>query len=109
MLDEGYLYLITNNAWPGWIKVGTTKNINTRLRSYQTGSPFRDYSVVYSVKHPLYLEAEKKIKEQMHYFASEIRNEWFKVDLKIAKDRLENSLIIIFTESVITVNSTKKN
>lgn len=92
MLDEGYLYLITNNAWPGWIKVGTTKNINSRVRSYQTGSPFRDYSVVYSVKHPRYLDAEKKIKEQMHYFASEIRNEWFKVDLQIAKDRLVEQL-----------------
>jgi len=72
--------------------VETTKNINTRVRSYQTGSPFRDYSVVYSIKHPLYLQAEKKIKEQMHYFASEIRNEWFKVDLQIAKDRLIEQL-----------------
>ena len=51
-LVEGYLYLITNSAWPGWIKVGTTKNIKHRVRSYQTGSPFRDYQVVYSVKHP---------------------------------------------------------
>lgn len=91
-LVEGYLYLITNSAWPGWIKVGTTKNIKHRVRSYQTGSPFRDYQVVYSVKHPDYLLAEKRIRQQMEYFASDIRNEWFKVDLQIAKDRLVEQL-----------------
>lgn len=92
MLDEGYLYLITNSAWPGWIKVGTTKNINSRIKTYQTGSPFRDYTVVYSVKHPDYLKAERNIKKQMKYFASEIRNEWFRVDLQIAKDRILEQL-----------------
>ena len=28
----------------------------------------------------------------MQYFAAEIRNEWFKIDLKIAKDRLVEQL-----------------
>ena len=92
MLDDGYLYLITNSAWPGWIKVGTTKNINNRLRTYQTGSPFRDYNIVYSVKHPAYLEAEKRIKKQMKHFASDIRNEWFKINVNIAKDSLIEQL-----------------
>lgn len=92
MSDGGYLYLISNTAWPGWIKVGTTKNIKTRLRTYQTGSPFRDYNVIYSVKHPKYLDAEKRIKKQMKYFASEIRNEWFKIDFIIARDRLIEQL-----------------
>ena len=68
------------------------ENIKHRVRSYQTGSPFRDYQVVYSVKHPDYLLAEKKIRQQMEYFASDIRNEWFKVDLQIAKDRLVEQL-----------------
>jgi len=92
VLNDGYLYLITNSAWPGWIKIGTTKNIKSRLRTYQTGSPFRDYNIVYSVKHPAYLEAEKRIKKQMKYFASDIRNEWFKININIAKDRLIEQL-----------------
>ena len=92
MSYEGYLYLITNVAWPGWIKVGTTKHIKSRMSSYQTSSPFRDYEVIFSIKHPDYLQAEKKIKEQMRYFASDIRNEWFKVDLQIAKARLVEQL-----------------
>lgn len=98
MLDEGYLYLIKNKAWPGWIKVGITKNINYRIRTYQTGSPYRDYEVVYSIKHPEYRSAEKKIKEQMKHFASEIRNEWFKISFELAKDRLIEQLDNYFYE-----------
>ena len=63
----GYLYIISNNSWPGWIKIGTTKNLKTRLQTYQTGSPFRDYEVIYSIKHPDYLKAEKNIKIQVSY------------------------------------------
>lgn len=98
MSDEGYLYLITNSAWPGWIKVGTTRNIKSRMYGYQTGSPFRDYNIIFSIKHPAYLQAEKKIKEQMKHFASDIRNEWFKVDHNIAKDRLLEQLDNYFYE-----------
>lgn len=43
----GYLYVITNPAWPGWCKIGRTTNIRSRLRTYQTGSPLRDYHLHY--------------------------------------------------------------
>ena len=66
---SGYLYIITNKSWPGWLKVGTTRNLKSRLQSYQTSSPFRDYEVIYSIKHPAYLQAEQNIKKQMAYFA----------------------------------------
>lgn len=89
---NGYLYIITNKAWPGYVKVGVTLNLKKRLQTYQTASPFRDYKLIYSVHHPLYLEAEQKIKETMKYFATEIRNEWFKVDLEMAKSRLDEQL-----------------
>jgi len=47
-MASGYLYIITNKSWQGWIKVGTTRNLKKRLQTYQTGSPFRDYEVIYS-------------------------------------------------------------
>ena len=77
-MHTGYLYIISNRSWPGWIKIGTTKNLKTRLQTYQTGSPFRDYEILYSIKHPDYLKAEKNIKIQMAYFAKQIKNEFFK-------------------------------
>ena len=90
--SPGYLYIIINKSWPGWLKVGTTRNLNTRLQTYQTSSPFRDYELIYSIKHPHYLEAEKNIKKQMKHFAKQIRNEWYEVDLQVAKIRLLEQL-----------------
>ena len=72
-MRTGYLYIISNNSWPGWIKIGTTKNLKTRLQTYQTGSPFRDYEV-------------------LAHFAKQIKNEWYEVDLEVAKVRLAEQL-----------------
>ena len=65
MCDKGYLYVIINDSFPGWVKVGTTKNLKKRLQTYQTSSPHRDYQIVYYVEHPEYRQAEKEIKETM--------------------------------------------
>ena len=40
--ERGEVYLITNPAWPGWIKCGKSGSVSGRLSSYQTGSPLRD-------------------------------------------------------------------
>lgn len=85
----GYLYIITNIAFPDWVKVGTTDNLTKRLSTYQTGDPFRGYTIVYSIHHPKYLEAEKQVKTIMKPFASEIRNEWYKINLPMAKSNLD--------------------
>jgi hypothetical protein len=91
-LKLGYLYIITNDAFPGWVKVGTTWDLEDRLHVYQTGDPFRRYRLEYSLCHPKFREAEKKIKEVMKHFALEIRNEWFRIDLSFAKSRLDEQL-----------------
>ena len=91
-MKKGYLYIITNESFPGWVKVGTTENLTQRLHTYQTGDPFRKYKIVYSLHHPKFRDAEKKIKDTMKYFALEMKNEWYKVDLNIAKSRLDEQL-----------------
>lgn len=88
----GYLYIITNDAYPGWVKIGTTANLEQRLHVYQTGDPFRRYRIVYSLQHPEFRQAEKKIKETMKRFALSIKGEWYEVDLGVAKSRLEEQL-----------------
>jgi hypothetical protein len=91
-VKSGYLYIIINEAFPGWVKVGTTMDLTSRLHTYQTGDPFRRYKVVFSLQHPEYREAEKRIKETMKHFALSIKGEWYEVDLGIAKSRLEEQL-----------------
>jgi hypothetical protein len=91
-MKSGYLYIVTNPMFVGWIKIGTTWNLKERLHVYQTSDPFRNYKLEYSLHHPLFREAEKKIKEVMKHFALEIRGEWYKIDIKMAKSRLDEQL-----------------
>lgn len=91
-MKVGYLYIVTCESFPGWVKVGITSNPGKRLQTYQTASPFRNYKMVYTLECPNFKEAEKKIKDTMHYFALDIKNEWYQVDLNIAITRLEEQL-----------------
>ena len=98
---NGYLYIITNEAFKGWVKVGTTWNLNDRLHTYQTGDPHRRYKVVYSLCHHNFRSAEKKIKKLMAPFAKKIINEWYEIDLHMAIPRLEEALEDYDLEPVI--------
>jgi hypothetical protein len=89
---EGFIYIISNSNFPNYYKIGVTENIAARLRTYQTSSPYRDYAVEYYVKHQDCYKAEQKIRENMRYFATDIKNEWYRVDLGVAKARLDETL-----------------
>lgn len=91
-MKSGYLYVISNENFPDWIKIGVTENLEKRLNQYQTASPFRNYKLEYSLHHPKYLEAEKRIKETIKPFAKSIRNEWFEISIPMAKSRLDEVL-----------------
>ena len=91
-MKSGYLYIVTNPAFPSWVKIGITTNLTERLHLYQTCDPHRNYKLIYSLYHPDYKIAEKKIKEAMRPFAKTIKNEWYEVDLGIARVRLEEQL-----------------
>jgi len=88
----GYLYIIENDAFPGWVKIGTTGNLKKRLQTYQTGTPFRNYRIVYSLEHPEYKLAERRLRETMEPFSLDRKNEWYKIDLQMAKSRLDKVL-----------------
>jgi hypothetical protein len=91
-MTSGYLYIITNDAFPSWIKIGITTNLTDRIHTYQTCDPHRGYKLIYSLYHPKYKEAEKKIKEMIAPFALETKNEWHKISLNMAISRLQEAL-----------------
>ena len=91
-MKGGYLYIITNVAFPGFVKVGVTEDIKSRLHVYQTSDPKRSYKIEYYVFHPDCYSAEKKIKEMMHRFAKSIKNEWYECDLQTAIIRLQEQV-----------------
>ena len=83
---KGYIYIITNPAWPDYVKIGSAKNIGRRIDSYNTGSPLRDYQVYY-------LEKSNDI-HLIEYLFKESCNlrdfEWYKISPDIAKEMLIN-------------------
>jgi len=86
---EGEVYIIYSPSFPSWIKVGMAVDSEDRLKQYQTGSPYRDYSVYasYSTGNRREAEAEAhKILGKNH----ERRGEWFVCSTIAAKTILDN-------------------
>lgn len=93
MNNPGFIYIISNPSFPTFYKVGVTENIKDRLKAYQTCDPRRSYKVEYYIEHSDPYKAEKEIKEMLHYFATQQRNEWYQIDLSILKVRLDETLL----------------
>jgi hypothetical protein len=92
-IKPGYVYIITNPAHPGWVKIGITDDIKCRLNTYQTADPKRSYKIEHYIYHPDCLKAEREIKDMMKYFALARKNEWYECDLQVAKVRLDETLL----------------
>lgn len=70
----GYLYVINNRAWPGYVKIGRTTNTASRHRTYQTASPHRDYDLYYARWFPDVCRAERTLKKL--YSGHRVIGEW---------------------------------
>ena len=82
---EGYVYIINNPCWDGWIKIGMAIDAEDRCNNYQTSSPYRDYNLYYK----RFFEDRKMAEKTAHSIVSKIstkRNgEWFKINKNDAK------------------------
>lgn len=88
---RGHVYIITNAAWRGWVKVGKAVDAYDRLNSYQTSSPMRDYKL-YAAFNVDDRAVAEKIAHSILDGRFERRNEWFKVDPDVAATLLEEVL-----------------
>jgi hypothetical protein len=87
---EGCVYIITNPAWTGWVKIGMAVDAEDRLNGYQTGSPFRDYKVEYSIKCKDRRKSEKRAHTKALKKCGEAHGEWFKMSVGEAIELLDN-------------------
>ena len=87
-IKEGYVYAITNPAWPEWVKIGMAIDADDRCNGYQTSSAFRDYTL----EHMVITKDRRKAEAQAHYeagkLASSKNGEWFKLSVEEAKNIL---------------------
>jgi hypothetical protein len=84
------VYVITNNAWPEWVKIGMAIDAEDRCNGYQTSSPHRDYIL----EHSVYSNDRRKAEQQAHTratkLATETNGEWFKLTVQQAIEVLDN-------------------
>jgi hypothetical protein len=92
--SEGEVYIITNPAWKGWIKIGMAIDANDRCNQYQTSSPLRDFKL----KFKKYFDDRRTAEQTAHTLcakkADKRKGEWFKLDLKTAKDIINNMEVV---------------
>jgi hypothetical protein len=82
---KGFIYVISNPAWAGWVKIGRAIDVSKRLKNYNVSSPLRDYEVNYCtmIDNPVLIER--------HFFkmyGSE-NNEWFKISVDEAVHQIK--------------------
>jgi len=83
-VEDGYVYIIKNPAWKGWVKVGMAIDAFDRTNAFQTGSPFRDYILVDKSYFEDRRAAEKLVHQQLQPLAKERNGEWFRVTTNVA-------------------------
>jgi hypothetical protein len=87
---EGYVYAIVNPAWPNWAKIGKAVNAEDRLNNYQTGSPYRDYKILASLKSENRHDDEKAMHKLFDKYSLQRKGEWFNIS--------EQAILLVFED-----------
>lgn len=88
---EGEVYIISNEAWSGWYKVGKAVSSEDRLNGYQTSSPFRDYELVYCQSFDDRHTSERTVHNKLRKVLDEdsYNGEWFSASLDAIIDIID--------------------
>ena len=82
---QGQVYVIANPAWKDWVKVGMAVDAMDRAGNYQTSSPYRDYTLLYTYDVDDRRAAESAAHTRLAKECDNI-NEWFRLPPEIAND-----------------------
>jgi hypothetical protein len=83
-VKTGYVYVLSNPAWPEWVKVGMAVDANDRCGSYQTSSPYRDYVLHHAVASEDRRKSEYEAHTALEKVADSRKGEWFKIPVDAA-------------------------
>jgi hypothetical protein len=72
----GFVYFLAHEKYPGFIKIGSTLDVDYRLKQYNTGCPFDDH-----YKMVAYLLSEDRVADERalhkHLANVTVKREWF--------------------------------
>jgi hypothetical protein len=77
---EGFIYLITNDAFLGWVKVGMSIDYEKRLAVYNQYDPGNGFKIETVKWVPNRRTAELNLIEKLEKLAYSAKGEWFKID-----------------------------
>lgn len=85
---EGFVYVISNPAWPGYVKIGRAAVVEDRLATFQTGCPHR----AYQVEGAQYTADAVAAEAELHQALSLHREggEWFRLPVSAALGALHD-------------------
>jgi hypothetical protein len=77
--NEGIVYIISNPAMPGLVKIGKTSNLESRMRSlYSSGVPL-PFRILYAKKVKDYSFVEKKLHSGLRLVRENMNREFFRI------------------------------
>ncbi len=97
----GWVYIVVNPLFDGWVKIGCTRNHNKRIRNFQTYAPV-NYDMVH--KHhstELCYRDEQKVHKKLEERGIEKHREWFKMPVEDAWDAINSYLGSRKTSSIL--------
>jgi hypothetical protein len=93
--QRGVVYIMHNPAWDGWVVTGKAKQLS-RMRSYQTACPFRDFQTIGYARVEYRGESEVQLQNLLNSHATQRGaastngrlSEWFEISPEQAYDLL---------------------
>ena len=76
-----YVYIISNEAFDGWLKVGKTKDINRRLIAMQVGAP-----TPYVVELLVEMHDDRPVHNRLDAMRVKRTGEWFQIGQSELRD-----------------------
>ena len=90
-IESGWVYVIHNTSWPGWIKVGKAAELESRMRGYRTYEPNEDAVFEYlaafespnalSIEEAVHTSLEARFRNDPENTTRRPNSEWYKTDL----------------------------
>ncbi|MDW9532273.1 hypothetical protein GOB39_22290 [Sinorhizobium meliloti] len=75
----GFVYVAANPAWPGVCKIGFARDLKNRLRSLNTGDPYRAFTFYEAKEFPNRAKAEASLHRLVAGFRLSTVGEWYSI------------------------------
>ena len=91
-IKEGFVYLISNPNWNGWIKAGMTTDYESRISTYNIYDPTHSFSYIDIKWSSDRKYAENHLLNVLSIHSRERKGEWFRISVEKAKILMQTTV-----------------